>query len=112
GWGGGGAEGVVDGGRGVGWVETPRDPQTGVGRNVEGAKEPLHVIEGGGLEIRVRADDRAEVGVRLWEEQLHQADLRLAVGRVLRHVPALVPYHEALVVKLELIEAVEQRGRL
>jgi hypothetical protein len=105
-----GAEVFLDEALGLGRVEVAGDDEREVVRRVVGAEELAHVVERGGREVFVEADDVGLVGVARRVEVLHEELEPAAVGLIFEPLPALVLDHVALVVELLFGQRVGERG--
>ena len=95
--------------RACGRIEVARHHQAGVRRAIETIEERPHVVDGGRLEIFVRADGRPVVGVVGRVHRLGNGQLGAAVGAVLVRLAALVLDHLELLLQLLRGDHVGQR---
>ena len=105
-----GAEVFLDQRLGLVHVDVARDGQRGVVGRVVLGEEVTHVLELGGLDVRVGADHVGVVGMSGRVEQVRHRLLGEAVGAVLDALAPLVAHHVLLVRQHSLVEAVEQEA--
>jgi hypothetical protein len=92
-----------------GRIEVARHHQAGVRRPVEAIEEGAHVVDGGRLQILVRADRRPVVGMVGRIHRLRDRQLGAPVGAVLVRLAALVLHHLELLLQLLLGDHVLER---
>ena len=89
-------------------IDVSDDGEAGIVRRVVLAEELLHVLQLRGLDVLVRTDDVAVVGMALRVERLDQPLVGQTIRPVLDALPAFVADHVLLVGERRLVDFIEQ----